>query len=57
MVCYTGTNTLIHQTNKEHVTSSRVRPVFPNKGSGVGPEIPSFLNAVYGATQYLGDKG
>lgn len=46
----------INWTNKEQLTSNRDLPVFPNSGSGGGPEMPSFLNTDNGATQYLGEK-
>jgi len=29
---------------------------FPKNGTGVGPGIPSLLNTVKGATQYLREK-
>lgn len=35
------------------LTSKRTLPEFPKIGSGVGPLIPSLLNKVNGATQYL----
>lgn len=37
----------------QRLTSKRTLPEFPKSGSGVGPLIPSHLNKVNGATQYL----
>lgn len=37
----------------QRLTSKRTLPEFPKSGSGVGPLIPSLLNKVNGATQYL----
>lgn len=46
----------INWTNKEQLTSNMAHPVLPKRGSGGGPEMPSFLNTDSGATQYLGER-